>query len=168
MSATASRTGHSSMAWMRSAFSPSVLLILQYNALRLQPYTNSLILLKQLLAALAMGAHGAVGRSACESCLYIVTPCFHFFSATLYLHIIHSSAHSTFNYIGYHFNKLISAFNRGDLVEARTIQVLPICIRQLLFSTSLNILCQSVTEVFVYCPQAVQDAGASPLCHETW
>lgn len=154
------------MAWMRSAFSP-VLLQLQYNALRIQPHTNSLILLKQLLAALAMGAHGAVGRSACESCLYIVTPCFHFVSAPLYLHIIHSSAHSTFNYIGYHFNKLISAFNRGNLVEARTIQVLSICIHQLLF-TSLNILCQSVTEVFVYCPRVVQDARASPLRHETW
>lgn len=154
------------MAWMRSAFSP-VLLRLQYNALRIQLHTNSLILLKQLLAALAMGAHGAVGRSACESCLYIVTPCFHFVSAPLYLHIIHSSAHSTFNYIGYHFNKLISAFNRGNLVEARTIQVLFICIHQLLF-TSLNILCQSVTEVFVYCPRVVQDARASPLRHETW
>lgn len=109
-----------------------------------------------------MGAHGAVGRSACKSCLYIVRLCFHFFSATSYLHVIHSSAHSTFNYIGYHFNKLILAFNRGDLVEARTIQVLSI------FFISLNILCQSVTEVFVYRPRAVQDARASPLRHETW
>ncbi|KAF1385825.1 hypothetical protein PFLUV_G00111780 [Perca fluviatilis] len=45
---------------------------------------------EQLLAALAMGSHGAVG--------------------------------STYNYAGCHFNKLISAFENGDLVQARTIQ----------------------------------------------
>lgn len=45
---------------------------------------------EQLLGALAMGAHGAVG--------------------------------STYNYMGCHFNKLISAFEKGDLVQARTIQ----------------------------------------------
>uniref|UniRef100_A0A1A8GGD0 N-acetylneuraminate lyase n=1 Tax=Nothobranchius korthausae TaxID=1143690 RepID=A0A1A8GGD0_9TELE len=45
---------------------------------------------EQLLAALAMGAHGAVG--------------------------------STYNYIGCHVNKLLSAFEKGDLVQARTIQ----------------------------------------------
>ncbi|XP_069006367.1 N-acetylneuraminate lyase [Embiotoca jacksoni] len=45
---------------------------------------------EQLLAALAMGAHGAVG--------------------------------STFNYFGCSVNKLMSAFERGDLVEARKIQ----------------------------------------------
>uniref|UniRef100_A0A3Q3VW48 N-acetylneuraminate lyase n=1 Tax=Mola mola TaxID=94237 RepID=A0A3Q3VW48_MOLML len=46
---------------------------------------------EQMLAALALGAHGAVG--------------------------------STYNYIGCHVNKLISAFNNGDLVQARKIQV---------------------------------------------
>uniref|UniRef100_A0A3Q3VJY3 N-acetylneuraminate lyase n=1 Tax=Mola mola TaxID=94237 RepID=A0A3Q3VJY3_MOLML len=45
---------------------------------------------EQMLAALALGAHGAVG--------------------------------STYNYIGCHVNKLISAFNNGDLVQARKIQ----------------------------------------------
>ncbi|CAI5639275.1 unnamed protein product [Oreochromis niloticus] len=45
---------------------------------------------EQLLGALAMGAHGAVG--------------------------------STYNYVGCHVNKLISAFETGDLVQARTIQ----------------------------------------------
>lgn len=45
---------------------------------------------EQLLAALAMGAHGAVG--------------------------------STYNYIGCHVNNLMSAFEKGDLVQARTIQ----------------------------------------------
>ncbi|KAM7388380.1 hypothetical protein PAMP_024558 [Pampus punctatissimus] len=45
---------------------------------------------EQLLAALALGAQGAVG--------------------------------STYNYIGCHFNKLISAFEKGNLVQARTIQ----------------------------------------------
>ncbi|XP_071778020.1 N-acetylneuraminate lyase [Centroberyx gerrardi] len=45
---------------------------------------------EQLLAALAMGAHGAVG--------------------------------STYNYLGYHVNQLISAFEKGDLSQARTIQ----------------------------------------------
>lgn len=45
---------------------------------------------EQLLAALAMGCHGAVG--------------------------------STYNYIGCHINKLISAFEKGDLAKARTIQ----------------------------------------------
>ncbi|KAK5612738.1 hypothetical protein CRENBAI_007879 [Crenichthys baileyi] len=44
----------------------------------------------QLLAALAMGANGAVG--------------------------------STYNYIGRYVNQLISAFETGDLVRARTIQ----------------------------------------------
>ncbi|CAF95852.1 unnamed protein product, partial [Tetraodon nigroviridis] len=45
---------------------------------------------EQLLAALALGAHGAVG--------------------------------STYNYVGRHINNLISAFNSGDLIEARSIQ----------------------------------------------
>ncbi|XP_071397648.1 N-acetylneuraminate lyase [Centroberyx affinis] len=45
---------------------------------------------EQLLAALAMGAHGAVG--------------------------------STYNYLGSHANQLISAFEKGDLSQARTIQ----------------------------------------------
>ncbi|KAM7410125.1 hypothetical protein PAMA_001531 [Pampus argenteus] len=45
---------------------------------------------EQLLAALALGAQGAVG--------------------------------STYNYIGCHINKLISAFEKGNLVQARTIQ----------------------------------------------
>ncbi|XP_059197392.1 N-acetylneuraminate lyase [Centropristis striata] len=45
---------------------------------------------EQLLAGLAMGAHGAVG--------------------------------STYNYIGCQINKLISAFEKGDLAQARTIQ----------------------------------------------
>ncbi|XP_030288114.1 N-acetylneuraminate lyase isoform X1 [Sparus aurata] len=45
---------------------------------------------EQLLAALAMGCHGAVG--------------------------------STYNYIGCHANKLISAFENGDIVRARKIQ----------------------------------------------
>ncbi|XP_049443206.1 N-acetylneuraminate lyase isoform X3 [Epinephelus fuscoguttatus] len=45
---------------------------------------------EQLLAALVLGAHGAVG--------------------------------STYNYMGCHVNKLISAFEKGDLVEARSIQ----------------------------------------------
>ncbi|XP_013860107.1 N-acetylneuraminate lyase [Austrofundulus limnaeus] len=45
---------------------------------------------EQLLAGLAMGAHGAVG--------------------------------STYNYIGCHVNKLLSAFEKGDLVQARSIQ----------------------------------------------
>lgn len=45
---------------------------------------------EQLLAALAMGAHGAVG--------------------------------STYNYVARHVNKLISAFEKGDIVQARTIQ----------------------------------------------
>ncbi|XP_004067729.2 N-acetylneuraminate lyase [Oryzias latipes] len=45
---------------------------------------------EQLLAALAMGANGAVG--------------------------------STFNYLGSHVNKLLSAFERGDLIQARAIQ----------------------------------------------
>lgn len=45
---------------------------------------------EQLLAALVMGAHGAVG--------------------------------STYNYVGSYVNKLINAFEKGDLVQARTIQ----------------------------------------------
>uniref|UniRef100_A0A3Q3KT42 N-acetylneuraminate lyase n=1 Tax=Mastacembelus armatus TaxID=205130 RepID=A0A3Q3KT42_9TELE len=45
---------------------------------------------EQLLAALAMGAHGAVG--------------------------------STYNYMGCHVSKLMSAFENGDLIQARTIQ----------------------------------------------
>ncbi|KAF7664730.1 hypothetical protein LDENG_00167110 [Lucifuga dentata] len=45
---------------------------------------------EQLLAALAMGAQGAVG--------------------------------STFNYVGCHVNELVSAFEKGDLLQARTIQ----------------------------------------------
>ncbi|XP_070817083.1 N-acetylneuraminate lyase [Chaetodon trifascialis] len=45
---------------------------------------------EQLLAALVLGAHGAVG--------------------------------STYNYLGCHVNKLISAFEKGDLDQARTIQ----------------------------------------------
>ncbi|KAK2835665.1 hypothetical protein Q5P01_016149 [Channa striata] len=45
---------------------------------------------EQLLAALAMGAHGAVG--------------------------------STYNYLGCHFNELISAFEKDSLDQARTIQ----------------------------------------------
>ncbi|XP_068599467.1 N-acetylneuraminate lyase [Brachionichthys hirsutus] len=45
---------------------------------------------EQLLAALAMGANGAVG--------------------------------STFNYLGCHINKLLSAFDKGDLVQSRDIQ----------------------------------------------
>ncbi|XP_040897085.1 N-acetylneuraminate lyase isoform X1 [Toxotes jaculatrix] len=45
---------------------------------------------EQLIAALAMGAHGAVG--------------------------------STYNYVGCHVNELISAFEKGDLVQARAIQ----------------------------------------------
>lgn len=45
---------------------------------------------EQLLAALAMGAHGAVG--------------------------------STYNYVGCHFKQLISAFEKGDLLNARKIQ----------------------------------------------
>ncbi|XP_072245795.1 N-acetylneuraminate lyase [Leuresthes tenuis] len=45
---------------------------------------------EQILAALALGAHGAVG--------------------------------STYNYIGCHVNQLMSAFEKGDLVQARTIQ----------------------------------------------
>ncbi|XP_044054467.1 N-acetylneuraminate lyase isoform X2 [Siniperca chuatsi] len=45
---------------------------------------------EQLLAALAMGAHGAVG--------------------------------STYNYVGCRVSELISAFEKGDLVQARTIQ----------------------------------------------
>ncbi|XP_060933976.1 N-acetylneuraminate lyase isoform X1 [Limanda limanda] len=45
---------------------------------------------EQLLAALAMGAHGAVG--------------------------------STYNYMGSHVNELMAAFEKGDLVQARTIQ----------------------------------------------
>nr|XP_046248517.1 N-acetylneuraminate lyase isoform X2 [Scatophagus argus] len=45
---------------------------------------------EQLLAALALGAEGAVG--------------------------------STYNYMGCHVSKLISAFDEGDLVQARTIQ----------------------------------------------
>lgn len=32
-------------------------------------------------------------------------------------------AHSTYNYIGRHFNQLISAFNEGNLTQARKIQV---------------------------------------------
>uniref|UniRef100_A0A8C8A2P6 N-acetylneuraminate lyase n=1 Tax=Oryzias sinensis TaxID=183150 RepID=A0A8C8A2P6_9TELE len=48
---------------------------------------------EQLLAALAMGANGAVG--------------------------------STFNYLGSHVNKLLSAFETGDLIQARALQVLP-------------------------------------------
>lgn len=45
---------------------------------------------EQLLAALAMGGHGAVG--------------------------------STYNYLGCHINKLISAYENGDLTQARKIQ----------------------------------------------
>lgn len=45
---------------------------------------------EQLLAALALGAHGAVG--------------------------------STYNYVGCHVNKLVSAFEKGDLAQARSIQ----------------------------------------------
>ncbi|XP_053743507.1 N-acetylneuraminate lyase [Synchiropus splendidus] len=45
---------------------------------------------EQLLAAVALGAHGAVG--------------------------------STYNYIGSHINQLLSAFERGDLAQARNIQ----------------------------------------------
>uniref|UniRef100_A0A3Q1IEE3 N-acetylneuraminate lyase n=1 Tax=Anabas testudineus TaxID=64144 RepID=A0A3Q1IEE3_ANATE len=45
---------------------------------------------EQLLAALALGAHGAVG--------------------------------STYNYMGCHVNELISAFDKGDIVQARRIQ----------------------------------------------
>ncbi|XP_068175906.1 N-acetylneuraminate lyase [Antennarius striatus] len=45
---------------------------------------------EQLLAALAMGASGAVG--------------------------------STYNYLGCHINKLLSAFDKGDLVQSRNIQ----------------------------------------------
>ncbi|XP_067370304.1 N-acetylneuraminate lyase isoform X2 [Channa argus] len=45
---------------------------------------------EQLLAALAMGAHGAVG--------------------------------STYNYIGCHVNELMLAFEKGNLIQARTIQ----------------------------------------------
>lgn len=45
---------------------------------------------EQLLAALALGANGAVG--------------------------------STYNYVGCHVNKLVSAFEKGDLAQARTIQ----------------------------------------------
>ncbi|KAM7410127.1 hypothetical protein PAMA_001531 [Pampus argenteus] len=63
---------------------------------------------EQLLAALALGAQGAVG--------------------------------STYNYIGCHINKLISAFEKGNLVQARTIQVLHIFV--LLFPASPNILHQ--------------------------
>nr|XP_019936977.1 PREDICTED: N-acetylneuraminate lyase [Paralichthys olivaceus]XP_019936978.1 PREDICTED: N-acetylneuraminate lyase [Paralichthys olivaceus]XP_019936980.1 PREDICTED: N-acetylneuraminate lyase [Paralichthys olivaceus] len=56
-----------------------------------QPHWSCLYGLdEQLLAALAMGAHGAVG--------------------------------STYNYMGCHINKLIAAFEKGDLVQARTIQ----------------------------------------------
>lgn len=32
-------------------------------------------------------------------------------------------AYSTYNYVGCHFNELISAFNKGDLTQAREIQV---------------------------------------------
>lgn len=45
---------------------------------------------EQLLAALAMGAHGAVG--------------------------------STYNYVGCHISELVSAFEKGDLAQARRIQ----------------------------------------------
>nr|XP_020478012.1 N-acetylneuraminate lyase [Monopterus albus]XP_020478013.1 N-acetylneuraminate lyase [Monopterus albus]XP_020478014.1 N-acetylneuraminate lyase [Monopterus albus] len=45
---------------------------------------------EQLLAGLAMGAHGAVG--------------------------------STYNYLGSHVHKLMSAFEKGDLIKARAIQ----------------------------------------------
>ena len=34
------------------------------------------------------------------------------------------SVHSTYNYLGRHINNLISAFHSGDLVQARSIQVL--------------------------------------------
>ncbi|XP_028259068.1 N-acetylneuraminate lyase [Parambassis ranga] len=45
---------------------------------------------EQLLAALALGAHGAVG--------------------------------STYNYVGCHINRLLSDFEKGDLIQARKIQ----------------------------------------------
>lgn len=31
---------------------------------------------------------------------------------------------STYNYVGYHVNELMSAFDHGDIIQARTIQVL--------------------------------------------
>lgn len=42
------------------------------------------------------------------------------------LHFNFYSSCSTYNYVGCHVNKLISAFEKGDLVQARTIQVLSI------------------------------------------
>lgn len=47
------------------------------------------------------------------------------------------SSCSTFNYIGSHMNKLLSAFEGGDLIQARAIQVLPM---RLLLHWSLFLL----------------------------
>ena len=49
--------------------------------------------------------------------------------------VIHFYVCSTYNYIGCHINDLIAAFEKGDLVLARTIQVLSISL--LLSPTSL-------------------------------
>lgn len=64
-----------------------------------------------------MGANGAVGRSVTLYDVFI-TP----FSANFLTRV---SSCSTFNYLGSHVNKLLSAFERGDLIQARAIQVLP-------------------------------------------
>lgn len=51
------------------------------------------------------------------------------------------SANSTYNYLGCHVSELILAFEKGDLIQARTIQVLSIL---LLIPASLLIICINV------------------------
>uniref|UniRef100_A0A665V9C8 N-acetylneuraminate lyase n=1 Tax=Echeneis naucrates TaxID=173247 RepID=A0A665V9C8_ECHNA len=53
----------------------------------------------------------------------------------------HGAVGSTYNYLGYHVNKLLTAFEKGDLFEARKIQVLSntlLLLLLLLFQTHLN------------------------------
>lgn len=81
---------------------------------------------QQLLAALAMGAHGAVGRSVSqlyELLLFNLSVSLVNWISTFLVIVFHFSAFSTFNYVGCHVSELVSAFEKGDLLHARMIQV---------------------------------------------
>lgn len=73
-------------------------------------------------------------------------------------------SHSTYNYIGCHVNKLVSAFEKGDLVQARSIQVL-VCCAWLLRCFWSDLFKHLSLFLLLF---AVQNAGASELRHETW
>lgn len=167
VSATARIIGLCFMAWMRSAL---FLLILFFSGViwswvfAMKAFSKHFSIFFFKATACSSG-FGSGWRRWKVSRLNIYNGGSLFFhSAILSIIIWKCHALSTYNYVGGHFNQLISAFNAGNLTQARKIQVtfnLVFCF----LNHTIAILYQLVPDIFVSCPHSVQAAGASQPCH---